>query len=401
MIKLKSKLFLSMFFMTIAATLVTGTALAGTSISGDSNVYPGRTYTYTIKVTESASSIMGTATTNGVLGSHSATWSKDSSTGFNQTITATCTITVTIPSSAAIGSTGTITVSGQGSSFNSGDSSPTKFNISGSKTITVVTPPTPPPPTKWELAIKDINKTEEGGSIIVEMNPDKAKELNMPVEALQAIKDRNITMTVDFTSFKCIFVGSEVGEIPNGLDDINLGYSMQPAERPDDMIVFIPNNINPFRYAMTYALTPNLPLPEDMIYVYRYYPESGITEYIDTAKTDENGNVLVYVFTPGQYIVSAKSIEGSVGNMDIQAFIEMFATPTPEPTAVPTTEPTPAPTPTATIVPEDESPEMANGSKWLIGILAGLVVLMGIAIFLMFIKKKPNLPDTQDTDSEK
>ena len=68
-------------------------------------------YTYTVTVTATGSSIMGTATTSGVLGTQTKTWSKDSSTGLNQSLTATTTITVTIPASAAIGSTGNVITS--------------------------------------------------------------------------------------------------------------------------------------------------------------------------------------------------------------------------------------------------------------------------------------------------
>lgn len=390
MIKFRKKLLLAFLFGIIASTVIMASALAGPSISGNSQVYPGRSYTYTVKVTENASSIMGTAKTSGVLGSQTKTWNKDSSSGLNQSITATCTITVTIPSSAAIGSTGKITVSGSGSKVNSSTLAVSSFTISGSKTITVVAPPTPPPPTAWELAVRDINNVEEGGSITIEMDPNDAKEITADIEAFQAIKDRQVVMTVDYGTFKVIIDGKDVGDIPDGAEDINLGYEMQPAERDTDMIVFVPNHTSQFVYAATYALQPNLPLPEDMIYVYRYYASNGVTEYVEDAGTDEAGNVLVYVFAPGKYIVSSESISGTVGNMDMDTFIEMFATPTPTPS------PTPSPTPTPTLVPTaTPEPEQTMDSKsitiWVLG--AVLVLLVGALGAVLVINKKRQTKD--------
>lgn len=381
MIKFRKKLMLAFLFGILASTVIIGTALAGPSISGNSTVYPGRSYTYTVSVTESASSIIANAKTSGIIGSQSKNFYKDSSTGFSQNITASTTITVTIPSNAAIGSTGTISVTGTYSKVDSGGNVSGPFNISGSKTITVVAPPTPPPPTEWELAVRAINGVEEGGSITIEMNPDDPKEIVADIEAFQAIRDRQIVMTVDYSRFKVIIDGKDVGEIPAGADDINLGYEMQPAERDTDMIVFVPNNTLNFVYLATYVVTPNLPLPEDMIYVYRYYQTNGVTEYVHDAATDEDGNVLVYVFAPGKYIVSAASIPGTVGNMDLDTFIEMFATPTPEPT--PTPSPTPEPTLEPTATPEPET-SVFSGMSMITVVLAGLlIVLIGAFVWVV------------------
>lgn len=381
MIKFKKKLMLAFVIGIIASTTLFPTALAGPSFSGSSTVYPGRSYTYTVKASENASSIFCTASTSGIIGSQSKTFYKDSSTGFSQSITASTTITVTIPADAAIGSTGTISVSGTYSKVDAEGNASGPFGISGSKTITVVAPPTPPPPTEWELAVKDINKVEEGGSITIEMDPEKQKEIVADIEAFQAIKDRQIVMTVDYGTFKVIIDGKEIGEIPAGSDDINLGYAMQPAERDTDMIVFIPNNSLPFIYAATYVMPPNIPVPEDMIYVYRYYASNDVTEYVQDAGTDEEGNVLVYVFAPGKYIVSAASIDGSVGNMDIDTFMEMFATPTPSPSPTPTPTPTPTLEPTATPEPETS---VFGGTNMLTIILAGvLIVLIGAFVWVV------------------
>jgi len=361
-------------------TVVISSALAGTTISGDSIVYPGGSYTYTITVTETASSIMGTVESSRALGVQTDTWSMDSSSGMNESLTASATITVTVPNSAEIGSKGKITVSGQGSSYDQETGKVTKFNISGSQEITVAAPPTP---AAWESAIKNIKKAAEGSSIAVEMNADNKDERHMPVEVLKVIKERNITLTVDFSDFKCIMKGNEVGDVLNDFDYVDLGYTMLPAERANDMIVFTPNNTDSFSYAVTYVLKPNLPLPEDTMFVYRHYSESGRIEYIDNAETDDEGNVLVYVYTPGQYIVSAKIIEEAVGNMDMTALAETSAKPMPTP--VPTF--TSAPQPSATPIPKNN--KTSNLSVWLLVILAVLVVLMAGAIGLM--KRNQNI----------
>ncbi len=382
MLKFRSKLLLSVFFAATVSAAIMSTALAGVSVSGSGQVYPGKTYTYTVTVTATGSSIMGTATTSGVLGTQTKTWSKDSSTGLNQSLTATTTITVTIPASAAIGSTGKITVSGQGSKYYPDTGTFEKFYINGSKTITVVAPPTPPPPTAWELAIRDINKVEEGGSITVEMNPEDAKEINVPLDAFEAIKERKIVLSIDYGSFICTIDGSMVGDIPQDGADINVGVTLQPAERADDMLVFDLNNASRQFFVATYSLEPFLQLPEGLIYVYRSYTDMGLLEYVNAAGTDESGNVLVKVFAAGRYIVSAASIDGAEGNMDEQTFIELFATPTPEPTTEPTA--TPMPTPTAT--PEPEAKSAQSSMVYILGAI--LVVLIGALVFVIMKSRK-------------
>ena len=382
MLKFRSKLLLSVFFVTAVSAGIMTTALAGVTVSGSAQVYPGSTYTYTVTVTETASSIMGTATTSGVLGSQTKTWSKDSSTGLNQSLTATTTITVTIPSSAAIGSTGQITVSGQGSKYDTSTGTVSKFTISGSKTITVAAPPTPPPPTAWELAIREINKVEEGGSITIEMDPEDIKEINVPLDAFAAIKERKVILSINYGSFTCTLDGSMVGNIPVGDTDINIGLTLHPSERQGDMLVFDTNNTSRFFYVATYALKPILQMPDGLIYVYRSYADMGLLEYINAAGKDEAGNVLVKVFAAGRYVVSAVSIEGAEGNMDEQAFIEMFATATPEPTA----EPTAAPEPTATAMPESEAKTGSTTIAYALG--AVLILLIGALVFAIIKSKK-------------
>ncbi len=382
MLKFRSKMLLSVFFAAAVSVSIMGTALAGVSVSGSSQVYPGKTYTYTVTVSENASSIMGTASTSGVLGSQTKTWSKDSSSGFNESITATTTITVTIPSSAAIGSTGTITVSGQGSKVDSSTLAVSAFLISGSKTITVVAPPTPPPPTAWELAIREINKVDEGGSLTVEMDPEDAKEINVPLDAFEAIKERKVVLSIDYGSFVCTIDGSTVGDLPGDGEDINMGITLQPSERGDDLIVFDLNNTLRLFYVSTYALEPFVQPGDGLIYVYRNYIDIGVLEYVNAAETDENGNVLVKVFAPGRYIVSATSISGAEGNMDEETFIELFATPTPEPT--PTPSPTPAPTPTYT--PEPEVKTVKPSALYVLGAI--LIALIGALAFVIIKSRK-------------
>ncbi|MEX1376142.1 MAG: hypothetical protein AB1Z23_01600 [Eubacteriales bacterium] len=389
MIKFKSKLLMSFLLMLIGSIAIMGTAFAGVSISGNSQVYPGRTYTYTVTVTATGSSIMGKATSGGVLGSQTKTWSKDSSTGLNQSLTATTKITVTIPSSAAIGSTGTISVSGQGSTFDG--TTVGKFSISGSKTITVVTPPTPPPPTAWELAIREIKKVEEGGSITVEMRPENAKEINVPIEAFTAIKEKGIVLTVDYGTFKCIIDGKTVGSAEKGMEDINLGYEVLPAERADDLIVFSPNNAQQFVYSITYAMPPSAPAPEDTIYVYRRYLSNPVVEFVNNAEVDDSGNLLIYIFAPGQYIVSAKSIDGTEGNVDMEALKELFATPTPSPTPEPTPTLTPSPTPE---IVEDNSISMDPAIALII--LLGALAAAFITAMIIFKAKGAKPPKADE-----
>ena len=50
MLKFRSKLLLSVFFAATVSAAIMSTALAGVSVSGSGQVYPGKTYTYTVIV---------------------------------------------------------------------------------------------------------------------------------------------------------------------------------------------------------------------------------------------------------------------------------------------------------------------------------------------------------------
>jgi len=382
-VKFKAKIVLALFFGTFISIIIVGSALAGPSISGNSQVYPGGTYTYTIKVTETATSISGTAKTSGILGSQTKNWKKDSDTGYNQSLTASTSITVTIPSSAAIGATGTITVDGNGSKLDPDTNLYSNFDITGSKTITVVAPPVSPSPEAWELAVKEIKEVEEGGSITFEMNPEDSKEINVPIEVFEAVKEGKVILTIDYSSFTCTIDGNTIGDIPPDVSEVNVGIALQPIERADDMIVFDLNYTSQLFYVATYALQPFVDPQEDLIYVYRNYQNINVLEYVNDAQIDNDGNVLIRVFAPGSYIVSATSITGSEGNMDVDAFIELFATPTPEPTSLPTPTPTSTHMPTPITEPVVEETNRVSPSIWILGgVLLALLAVFMVALVI-------------------
>ena len=104
-------------------------------------------------------------------------------------------------------------------------------------------------------------------------------------------------------------------------------------------------------------------------------------EFVNNASLDANGNILVYVFAPGKYIVSSQSISGTQGNMDVDALIEMFATPTPEPTPEPTPTLEPTPAPTLEVVDDKASVNM-------VPILLVLLVVLGAALIITVIAFK-------------
>lgn len=384
----KVKLLFTLFLGVVISTIIAGSVLAGTSISGSSQVYPGRTYTYTIKVTENATSIDGEAVASGILGNKTKNFHKDSSSGLNENITATATITVTIPSSAAVGSTGKITVSGQAQKVDSDTHATTLVNISGSKTITIIAP-ADPDPTAWELAIKDIKKVEEGTSITFEMNPDDSKEINVPIEVFEAIKEGKVILTIDYGLFACTIDGNLIGEIPADIADVNVGMTLHETQQGSDMLAFSLNYQSAFFYIAEYTLEPYVSSEENLVYVYREYKNINLLEYVNVASLDSGGNVTIKAFTPGYYLVSAVSIPGSEGNMDEDKFIELFATSTPEPTAVPTLTPEPtvvAQAPTAE--PEEEDVTKIGLTIWTIGTVALVVILVFVVMLVIAIKNQ-------------
>lgn len=378
--KLKVKLVFTMFLCTVISTIIAGSVLAGPSISGNNQVYPGRTYTYTVTITENASYIDGSVTTSGSLGSQTKEWDANSSSGLNENITASATITVTIPLSAAVGSTGTITVTGQGQKVDPDTNAATSFAISGSKIITVVAPSsTPTPPTAWELAIEDIKKTEEGGNLTLEMNPEDSKEFNVPIEVFRAIKTHKLILTIDYGSFKITISGDSIGEIPDETSEVNVGITLLEAQNDSDIFVFDLNYKANLFYIAEYSIQSSVIPQGEIIYVYRNYQNIGVLEYVNEASLDIDDNLVVKVFAPGSYILSDVSIEGSEGNIDEDTFIELSATPAPQPT----TEPTPTVTPS--IEPTEEPDENSTAKialpVWvLVGILVIVITAFGIAL---------------------
>lgn len=373
---LKGKVAVSTLILLAITTLFMVTAFAGATISGSSTVVAGKTYTYSIKVTATGSSIMGTATSSG-FSSGSTTWSDDSSLGLNESLSASTSLTVTVPSNAAIGATCTISVSGQGSSFDGGIVS--KFNISGSKTITVGNPPapkataTPHPPTAWETAMKKIEGVQEGGSIIIKMNPEKSSEINVPNEVLVLIKSRNVTLGIDYGSFVCTLMGEDISSTVDSKESTNLGITKVESKRADNMMVFSLNNASRLDYKATYSFKPTQAIPEGLIYVYRYYEELEIFEYVNVGKIDGNGNILIEVFAPGKYVISSSSIDGAIGNMDEETFIELFTTP----------EPTVSPIPEPILVPEATSDNISEMVSNRAKTLPIVWVLMSVLILLL------------------
>jgi len=217
------------------------------------------------------------------------------------------------------------------------------------------------------------------------MDPESEREINVPAEAFKTIQDMSVVLTIDYGSFKCVLDGSKVGVVPENMDDVNMGITLIPAERPDDMLVFTVNNTSQFFYIVDYIIEPFVAPTGDLIYVYREYKNISLLEYVNSADTDGNGNISVRVFAPGNYIVSAESIVGSEGNMDVEALIEMFATPTPEPT------PTPTLTPQSTPTPAEAPIEEKTSNKYIPYIFAGvLILLIGILIRLILVRKERN-----------
>ena len=216
-------LVVSMFAMT--------TAFAGVSISGNSEVLAGKTYTYKIKVTGNASSIGGTVTCGGIFSGSKATFWKDSSSGNNESLTATTTITVSVPAGATPGQTGTISVSGEGSTFDGTNVG--SFGISGSKTCKVVekapTPTkdpnaTPRPPEGWEIVENTMGDAQKGAVVKTEMKDD----YKIPEKLLEKAVENENVLEIDFGTYTCTIDPAELTDF-EGIKSLNLKLDFEKA----------------------------------------------------------------------------------------------------------------------------------------------------------------------------
>jgi len=357
------KRFIAFLLVMILAVSTIGIMTAFAGISGSSEVIAGKTYSFKVSKSASASSISGKISWSGFASGSDTMWA-DSSSGMSENITASKTISISVPAGTPAGSTCTIKVSGQISTFdgtNVGESS-----YSDSKTITVVdkpasTPkptkkpssnktnskPTPTPePTAWQLASEKVDAMEQGGTLTVDLTGED-DDHEIPVEIYNVLREKKGMLTLNFGTYSCTLNGAALSELGEDEDELNLGLSFEKDEDYSKAVGggdvyqlhFDHKGEFPGKISFTFKADKNN--PGDTVYLYYYYGTSNVIEGIQSAVVGEDGNVTFDIYHCSSYFVSPTLIEGAAG---IVAQPEPEPTPTPEPTVEPTPQPTPEPT---------------------------------------------------------
>ena len=352
----------------VAAVLIVSmvgvlTAFAGASISGNSEVYAGKTYKYTVKVSADGIYMMGNVSCGGVFSGSSVQFDGGSGAATNQSMSASVTITVTVSASAKPGDTGTISIDHGSYSYYDESGVPQESGISGSKTATVVVkssspstssgshsthaPATPTPaPTGWGLAAIDVPALAQGGQYDMQTPADAI----VPTTLLASLKEKQGVLNVDFGTYTCTIDGAALGTLPEGITGIDLGLTLEKDEALSTAAGGVDAYQLHFKHAgdlpgrFTFRFKAEQNQPGDIVYLYYYYNESGVVEGKQQCVVDDEGYITVDIYHCSSYFVSNTLIEGAAGILT-----------QPEPVATP--ELTPAPTVTPVAVPDKPATE--------------------------------------------
>ncbi len=390
------KKFLAMVLVMTIIVSAFGISTAFAKISGSTEVVAGKTYTFKISKSASASTITGNISWSGFASGSETMW-KDSGSGMNENITASASISITVPAGTPAGSTCTISVSGQISTFdgtNVGESS-----YSESKTLVVVkktssaTPDSKPAsnnpeaskaPTEWDIAKEKIAGMEEGGSLTLDITGD---DHTLSAKTYQSLLDKKGVFTFNFGTYSCILNAAQLGALGEGVKALDLGLSFESdpdfsaavGNQDTYQLHFAHSGEFPGKIAFKFKADKNA--PGDTVYLYYYYGTSKVIEGVQTAVVDADGFVTFDIYHCSDYFVSSAAIEGASGII-VQAAPE----PTPEPTTEPT--PTPAPTPTPEPTSEPDQTVLAAPSGFplpvLIAVGAGAALIAVVVTMLLF-----------------
>ncbi len=298
------------------------TAFAGASISGYSNVYAGSSKTYTGKASFTGLDMVGKIEGLGKVSSFTV----DSGSSDNGSLTKSASITVKIPSDAKPGDTYKITFSG---SYSVKDSSGAKagHTFSTSKTITVVerstntggsspgTVQAAAAPTEWDIAATNVEAMPSGGAITVDIKDDP----KIPVSLLSSVKEKQGTLTINFSSYTCAIDGKALGSIPEDIKSIDLSmktdkdesFSAAAGGKDAYQLHFAYKGQLPGKFS--YSFKAENSKPGDILYLYYYYDQSGVCEGIQSAAVDASGYITFEIYHCSGYFVSANAVEGASG----------------------------------------------------------------------------------------
>ncbi len=395
---MKKKIVPVLLIMVLLVSAI-GTMTASAGIKGSSEVVAGKSYTYTISVSGSASTIGGSISWSG-FDSGSDTFWADSKSGMNENITASKSITIKVPAGTPEGSTCTIKVSGQISTFdgtNVGES-----NYSKSKTITVVKktsspssnnndkddhddkPKATPTPTEWDLAAGQVDGLTQGGILSIDIT---GEDRTIPASLFNAIREKQGVVTLNFGTYTCTLNGAVLGELDEEAKKLNLGLSLEAD--PDlsaavggaDVYQLHFSHEGEFPGKISFTFKADKSSPGDTVYLYYYRSGSGVTEGKQSAVVDASGYVTFDIYHCSSYFVSGALIEGAAGIVAA-----------PEPTSSLTPEPTPEPTPAPSEEPVKEVAadliETGFSLPVLIAVGSG-AALLAIIVTLAIVKAGP------------
>lgn len=368
--------------------------LNSVTIKGASAVQAGGTYEYSITVNATGIDFITVVTSSGAF--ESASVDCDASGSSNGNLTKTVKLSVTVKADALPGDTGYIQVSGEGCSVDENYNT-TDFSISKRKEVTVtlvpeVTPtpttpakkpkatptptlsptptstptPTPTPiPTEWEQALPKIESMAQGGTLTLSIS-----DPTVTSEALNALKEKQGTLILDFGSYSCTIDGSSLGDIPG--EPINIDMTMtskkdlseRAQEKDKYQLHFGHSGALPGVFEFKFKATGSQ--PGDTLYLYCYYDSAKVIEGVQTSVVDDDGYVTFGIYHFSGYFVTEEIIKEATG-------LIVVSTPTPVPA-------TPSPAPIAA-KPEDTS---GIGVGALIATVLGTVLLSVLATMLIF-----------------
>ena len=303
------------------------TAFAGASISGYSEVLAGKTYKYTLKVSANASSIMCTSVSySGVANGSGEPFYKDSSSGMNESITASSSVSIAIPSSAKPGDTVTITIKGQIGTFdgtNVGES-----NFSKSLTVKVVEKApaatrnpnaTPKPLEGWDIVEKAVSDAEKDTLVEGVMEGD----YDIPEGLLEKAAENGNTLKIDFGTYTCTIDPAKFADI-DGIKKLNLKLDFEKAAGLSEIagnkdvyqLHFGHVGELPGMLKFTFKATENK--PGDVVYLYYYYGEANVIEGKTKAVVDEDGMLTFDIYHCSSYFVTSEVLEGASSNFDTE-----------------------------------------------------------------------------------
>ncbi len=270
--------------------------------------------------------------------------------------------------------------------------------------------PTPNPnaPLNWNQAEYVINNCEKD-ELSFKMRSSKTEITD---DVLNLLREQKKKLTVDFGDFSCVLDGKYMDELPEGTDELDLGFSTKKNKTISgltygyDVMQLHFEKFGDLPCPITYSFHPEGYDAGDKLYLYYFAEYTQELKALQRSTVDKNGNVSFTLSHFSSYVICDRIIMDA-GDYDI-----FLRTPTPTPSPVPSPSPTPTPTPQPTptasptprptytlvkITPEysytpvpssDEStknPAAGGMSTWAyILLFAGVFLTIGVIIILVY-----------------